>query len=189
MTSEIIPFTEKEMQTEIWKPVAVDGFGHLYEVSNLGRVRRMTDSCYHASWKKGKVLAQVLQRPYGHIKIELYNQNNRKSIWLHRLVLLTFVGKQPTDKHECAHIDGNACNNRLLNLRWATSAENKEDARKHGTMVVGSIHPNAKLNESTIQEILNLRTNGLTQKAIGDRYGVHRVTIGKILQRRRWKHA
>lgn len=189
MTLASIQLTEEEMQSEVFKPVAVKGFDHLYEVSNLGRVRRLSDSCYHAVWKAGKFLAQVPRNTHGHIKIDLYCHNKRKSIWLHRLVLLTFFGNPPTDKHECAHNDGNAANNRLSNLRWATSSENTEDARKHKTMVVGSGHVHAKLTECDIPEIFRLRGTGLTQSQIGDFFGVHRVTIKKILQGRRWKHA
>jgi hypothetical protein len=181
-------FTEYELRIEKWKPVSVDGFECLYEVSDLGRVRRSSDSCYRSVWKAGRLLSLSKRNKWGHIKVDLYSNNNRKSIWLHRLVLLSFVGNPPTDKHECAHNDGDPSNNRLINLRWVTSKENTSDSIKHGTFVVGSNHRNAKLHENDIKNIFSLRGSGMTQEQIGNIYGVHRITVKGILQRRKWKH-
>lgn len=183
-----IGFAEAEIKAEVWMPVNVDGFSELYEVSNIGRVRRTTTSSYRGAWKAGRFLALSPRNDYGHIKVELWNRGKRKSMWLQRLVLLTFIGEPPNNYYEAAHIDGNTSNNRLSNLRWATSKENTEDCRKHGTMVVGSNSVHAKLHESDIPNIFRFRGEGMTQKEIGDIYGVHRVTIKKILQRRLWKH-
>ena len=183
-----IPFSDEELQAESWKPVSVDGFEGLYEVSDLGRVRRSSDSCYRGAWKSGRFLKPSRNSEYGHQRVSLYNENKRVSLYLHRLVLSAFVGCAPFDNYECAHIDGNSMNNRLLNLRWESSSENTEDTRKHGTMVVGSRHRFAKLKEEYIPYIFGMYKKGLTQKQIGEIYGVHSVTIKRILQHRTWKH-
>lgn len=47
--------------------------------------------------------------------------------YVHHLVLEAFVGLRPQGT-ECCHYDGDTTNNRLDNLRWGTSADNKADA-------------------------------------------------------------
>lgn len=181
-------FSESEISIEVWKPVNIDGFSHLYEVSDLGRVRRLSDSGYRGSWKAGKFLTLHKHNKFGHLKVDLYCDTKVKRVWVHRLVLLTFIGDPPTVKHEVAHYDGDASNNRLCNLRWATSKENKEDNRRNNTMIVGSKHCKAKLSEGAIPEIFRLYRYGATQKELGCMFGVHANTIGKILLKKRWKH-
>jgi hypothetical protein len=56
------------------------------------------------------------------------------------------------------------------------------------TFQSGSKHKMAKLNETQVLEIVSLSKQGLTQKAIAQKYGVTRSAIGVILQGRRWSH-
>ena len=59
-----------------------------------------------------------------------------KKYKIHRLVALAFLGPAPEGKPEVAHGDGNPANNRLENLRWASSKENTADCVRHGTFYV-----------------------------------------------------
>jgi hypothetical protein len=59
--------------------------------------------------------------------------------YVHRLVLKAFVGPCPEGMEGC-HWDGDACNNKLDNLRWATHAENVEDSIRHGTFYPKRFH-------------------------------------------------
>lgn len=45
----------------------------------------------------------------------------------------------------------------------------------------GSSHSRAKLSASDISEIRELAKQGLSQKEIGERFGVHRSQISKIV--------
>lgn len=106
----------------IWLPVTETGFQSLYEVSNLGEVR---------SAKTKRVLKPGTQKS-GHLNVFLCNNGKRKKRYVHRLVLLAFVGP-PLEGQEALHIDGDATNNQLENLRWGTRQENALDLVTHGT--------------------------------------------------------
>lgn len=95
--------------TEIWKDV--DGFD-MYEVSNLGQVRRKPQVL-----KPGSI-------PSGHLTVALCKGKGRaKSMYVHRLVALAFL-ENPESKPIVNHKNGNPKDNDLRNLEWATSSEN-----------------------------------------------------------------
>lgn len=56
---------------------------------------------------------------------------NRKSMYLHRLIALTFV-ENPLNKPQVNHIDGNPLNNISSNLEWCTRQENILHAHSGG---------------------------------------------------------
>ncbi len=90
-----------------------------YLVSDFGRVRNA----------KTGVLIALHKASSGHLA---FKATGHVGCQVHRLVLLSFVGEPDADK-ECLHIDGNAGNNRLYNLRWGTRKENIEDyCRQNG---------------------------------------------------------
>ena len=103
---------------EIIKPVP----GHPdYSVSNYG---------YVISNKKATPLKMKFKKHNkGYLKVAL----DKKIYFVHRLVLLTFIGNPPPDKPQTRHLDGDPTNNRLTNLRWASQAENEDDKRYSGT--------------------------------------------------------
>ena len=106
---------------EIWKPVPVEEFKELYEVSNTGKVRYLGDGL---DGGRGKYLKELKQTPNksGYIHLRLCKNGFSKDLKLHRLVGLAFLpmieGKDIID-----HIDRNKCNNHVDNLRWANSQE------------------------------------------------------------------
>jgi hypothetical protein len=84
-----------------------------YEVSNLGRVRNITS---------GKMLRGTLCGGYHRVQL------NKKFLFVHRLVLTTFVDN--TEAKACVdHINNVKNDNRLENLRYATHVENSRNAR------------------------------------------------------------
>jgi hypothetical protein len=129
------------MATETWRPIA----GHEgYEVSDRGRVRSLDRTV--AVMRRGRMVmtryrGRVLKpNPdhKGYLQACLGRHGRRARV--HLLVLETFVGPRPVG-HEAAHWDGDPRNNALANLRWCTRAENAEDRRRHGTLLVGARHP------------------------------------------------
>lgn len=62
-------------------------------------------------------------RPDGYV----FTQINKRRYMNHRLAWLYVYGEWPLD--EIDHIDGNRSNNKLSNLRIATSKQNKENTR------------------------------------------------------------
>lgn len=107
--------------------------------------------------------------------------------YIHRLVLEAFTGPCP-DGHEGCHRDGDSTNNRLSNLRWGTSVENKADCRSHGTLLMGEKIKQSKLKPNDIRSIFRMRSQGLYQREIADEFGVSRSLISQILNRRIWAH-
>ena len=100
-----------------------------YEVSSLGRVRRLTS---RTRAKAGSVV--VPARHYsGYWHYTLWRGGRGRTIRVNRLVCETFQGMAPTSKHHAAHLDGNKDNNRNDNLNWKTPAENDADKDRHGT--------------------------------------------------------
>lgn len=102
--------------TENWK--AVPGYGGLYEVSDLGRVR---------SYARGT--ARLL-RPgiasHGYPTVAL---GRGKSRTVHSLVAEAFLGPRPAGQEVC-HRDGDRANPALSNLVYGTRSENNIDASK-----------------------------------------------------------
>lgn len=98
-----------------------------YEVSSLGRVRRLTP-------KRGAVVGQIIGTGVGsdgYHRIIVRENGRKRSIRIHRLVCEAFHGPPPTKKHQTAHKDGSRTNNNSSNLYWATWAQNVEDRIEH----------------------------------------------------------
>lgn len=107
---------------------------------------------------------------------------NGKKVRVHRLVMQLTKGMSGLDVlHGCG-------NTRCFNpdhLRYDTAKENIEDARRHGTLVVGSRSPSSKLTEADIPNIID---DPRSHRAIGQAYGINHRTIGRIKKHEAWKH-
>lgn len=109
--------------TATWKPIPNH---ENYLVSDDGRVRN----------SKGRELSGR-DIGSGHLQVALYTNGKRRDRQVHRMVLAAFVGPCP-EGHEVRHLNGVPGDNRLVNLAYGTSAENKQDMLRHGT------HPEAR---------------------------------------------
>jgi hypothetical protein len=119
------------MSCEEWRPVV--GFEGTYDVSNIGRVRRVAGS---HQCPAGRILGQA-EGNRGHLSVSLSLEGHRHTRWVHRLVLAAFVGPCPQGM-EVRHLDGDPKNNAVQNLAYGTRSENELDKVRHGT------HNNAK---------------------------------------------
>lgn len=112
---------------EVWKPIRC--YEGIYEVSNLGHVKRLKtfvehNGVYGAKNKKlvkERILKPVYSRNYQYVKLCKKGIDTRYLV--HRLVAETFIDN-PNNKKEVNHIDGNKQNNRADNLEWCTHKEN-----------------------------------------------------------------
>lgn len=175
---------------EIWKKIPNWEF---YEVSNLGNVRtsiRVNRNSKHGNLREVKTSRMSKNNGYRVFCISDGN-GNRKTMSLHRAILMSFVGVPEEEKIVARHIDGNSHNNTLENLCWGTYSENQLDAVNHGTShllkVKGENVHGSKLTKSDVIEILSLR-GVLSERKIAEKYGVKQSSINKILNRQTWRH-
>jgi len=165
--------------SETWLPAV--GYEEHYEVSDLGRVRRIRA---RTNTYAGKVL-----KPHndggGYPSVELCAWGARRRIKVHRLVARAFLGPCPEDM-EVNHKDGVRSNAAVANLEYVTKSENKlHSIRLHGVVNFrrGETHGNAKL---TTADVAAIRTSSEPHLVLAGRFGVSRQTIGKIKNGDRW---
>ena len=174
------------MQPEAeWLPVP--GFS-AYEVSTAGQVRS-----HYRYWHRGcrivrrtRLLSPKVGK-HGYQELTLCTEVRHHSRLVHLLVLEAFRGVRPSDMY-ARHLNGNRLDNRLENLVWGTHLQNEQDKKRHGTLLSGSLHPRAKIDEAKAREMHRLRRNRLTLKAIGERFGVSADCVGSIMHGRTWRH-
>ena len=169
---------------EIWKDIP--GYEGLYQVSNLGRVkslprvvlRRMKNGKIHPHRIHEKLLAPARQYR-GHQQVCLCKEGIENHQFVHRLVLLAFVGPCPEGMEVC-HNDSNPANNRLDNLRYDTHLNNQIDMAYVGN------RSRQIIKVPQVYEIRARLEHGDTCIAIAEDYGVDKSTISKIKQGRNW---
>lgn len=106
------------MTKEVWK--LIEGYGGLYEVSDLGNVRSLDRVVETSNGQvreyRGKELAKNPDKN-GYLRARLARKGNQSIFFIHRLVLEAFVGECP-EGMKTRHLDGDPANNRLSNLKW-----------------------------------------------------------------------
>lgn len=115
---------------EKWKDIK--GYENLYQVSDLGRIRRKDAYVNTGTGKricKGKILKQNLKRN-GYLCVDLSKDGKVKTITVHKLVATAFC-ENLNNGFEIDHINANKQDNRAINLEWVTSRENKNRALKN----------------------------------------------------------
>lgn len=109
---------------EEWRDIK--GYEGYYQVSNLGRVRRLPFSYVGVRgqvFHHGLHVLKAFVKPNGYHTIMLSKDNVHKKFHVHRLVGETFIDN-PQNKPQINHKDGNKSNNCVENLEWVTSSEN-----------------------------------------------------------------
>lgn len=98
---------------ELWKDI--EGYEGLYQVSDLGRVKR-SDKVLHLN-----------TNTYGYKHITLCKNNTPRTVLVHKLVAIAFIDN-PLGLPQINHKDGDKNNNVVSNLEWVTQATNNRHA-------------------------------------------------------------
>jgi hypothetical protein len=131
--------------------------------------------------KNEKVL-KTGDNSHGYQQYCLYLKSGKpKTVKEHRLFAICFL-PNPENLPQVNHIDSNRSNNLLSNLAWCDNTENQLHAYKFGNQKSGEKHGRAKLKDSEVPLIFQMRKTGLTQKAIGLHFGVDKSQISNILR-------
>ena len=110
----------KTITQETWKDVK--GYEGLYQVSSLGKVKRIRFINKNTSRPQEKVIKQKLRKD-GYLEVALYKKGKGKSIQVHRLVAQAFL-YNIDNKPAVNHKNGNKTDNKVTNLEWVTVSEN-----------------------------------------------------------------
>lgn len=174
---------------ELWKPVV--GYEGLYEISNLGRFKSLAKIL-----KKGinhRFMVDRILPGYNvkgrYTQVQLWKNGKYIIKGVHRLVLEAFVPKSTNERLEANHKNGNKYDNRLENLEWVTSKQNKVHAFQTGLCNHrrGEGLYNAKLTEENVKWIRNNYKN-YSQAELSKKFNVGRSCIWGIINKKGWKH-
>lgn len=170
---------------ESWKTII--GYEN-YEINSSGAVRRRTKS-KNGVFDVGFVLKSRLDK-YGYLTVALYKDSAKsgKTITVHSLVLLCFLGPRPQG-FEINHKDGNKQNNHISNLEYCTSEENRNHAIKMGLTSRGEDHYKAKLNNAIIHEMRRLYyIKKLPVSILHRKFGISKTHFLRCVQGKNWQH-
>lgn len=179
----------KDNCIENWRDV--EGFEGFYQVSDQGRVKSLSRRVEMGGkflgrkyTVKEKILRPAWDGNYYHVVLS--RSGREWTLLVHRLVLESFVGSQPTGMEGC-HDDGNTRNNTLINLRWDTPAHNQQDRTKHGTSLRGRRGNSWRLRKAA-PEIKRMYAEGaVSQRRLAEMFGTTMVTVSSIVNGRTWK--
>ena len=153
----------KSHKDEEWRMINVLNIRkNCYMISNEGRVYSLISN---------KFMTPILKSTgYYHIGFRMENTNNKKLIFVHRLVAFMFLkNDNPNIKTMVNHIDGNKRNNRVTNLEWTTPQGNCIHAINNGlTKNRGEDNKNSRITEEIVISICKYYKMGLSTSDIVD---------------------
>ena len=179
--------------TEQWK--AVKGWTGVYEVSDLGRVRRIKPYPKFGGYINAKVprLLKATIDWHGYAIVELNDVPRVARKKVHIIVAEAFIGQRPNGL-EINHKDRNRANNVVRNLEYVTHSQNVAHSytftERMKNVSRGMDHYNRKLTERDVKQIRKELSAG--KRGIGTslskKYGISQSVISEIKHGRYWSH-
>lgn len=128
--------------------IDISGYEGLYQVSNLGRIKRLDKILTINDYKKNRIYNRkekgAIIKPFldnnGYLTVTLSKEGKCNSRKIHRLVAEMFISN-PKKLPQVNHKDGNKYNNKVENLEWCSCKENILHAWKNG---LTTVNKNAK---------------------------------------------
>lgn len=107
----------------------IPNYEGIYKINKNGDVLSLpSDNSYFYQLKTKRIFK-------GYEKITLCKNGKGKSLFVHRLVAITFI-PNPENKPHINHIDANKLNNSIDNLEWCTPLENVTHAISKGIFAI-----------------------------------------------------
>lgn len=114
---------------EIWKNII--NYETLYQISNLGNVKRLNTNFIDASGRQQNVPEKILKQSFdgvGYLQVNLSKNGISKHFAIHRLVAIHFIDNLYNLLY-VNHKDKNKINNSITNLEWVSASENLSHAK------------------------------------------------------------
>lgn len=112
----------------------ISGYEGSYAVTTDGCVatyRCTKKSRYKPIWLKQTWCGNPKRPNNQRLAVHLWKNNRFSSVFVHLIILETFVGPRPPGKEAC-HINSDRSCNHIYNLRWDTPRSNRLDRSKVG---------------------------------------------------------
>lgn len=167
---------------ENWKPIPV---ALNYEVSDFGNVRSKLKKGNHRNkvGQEWRLLSQSSDRGYRSVSLPVAGHYRRQ--FVHRLVLLSFIGPCP-DGMEVAHLNGNPSDNRLENLKYCSHKDNESHKKAHGTCPIGESNGQSVMQGWQVAEIKYLASKSVPQGKIASLFDISHKLVSAILTGSGW---
>lgn len=162
------------------KWLKVKGYEERYEISDMGRIRRLSDG--------GLMRPAINQNGYQHVVLS--KNGKTKDFRVHRLVATHFI-ENKAGKRDVNHKNGIKTDNRAANLEWLTHSEN--ELHKIYTLgtpskLLGACRPVKCLNTGVVYRSISeaKRELGLPKST-----HIQEVCAGKLKQTKglKWSYA
>jgi hypothetical protein len=172
-------------KNEIWKPVK--DYDGLYEISNLGRLKKLSYT-YNSPFLgivevKEKIISGA--KKDGYRQALLFKDGKSKFKMIHRLVAIAFL-KYDKNRLFINHKNLIKNDNRVENLEWVTTQENIIHAHSFGHIVMpkGDKSVNSKISEKDVNYIRKNKDNK-TQIDLSKQFNISQSLISKIINNKR----
>ena len=191
---------------ELWRDVK--DYEGIYQVSNLGNVRRLAYvktmcnqfDCWLQDMPEYVFTPGLDTRGYPQVSLTI---GKRRVARVHRLVAEAFLEAPSQElQTECElagfpcvlvnHKDGNKVNNNIANLEWCSPKYNVD----HAMVVIGinhkkgeDCHSNKLSREEAVEVYTLAHQSAQSQESIAEVYGIKQITVSNIKTGRAWAWA
>lgn len=159
----------------------IPGWTGLYAASSDGRIWSANAKRRKQKWKR---LKESLIK--GYLSVTLSRPRTRKTIRVHTLVALAFLG-EPKDGQQVNHKNFRRTDNRPINLEWCSISENRAHQTAHGRSPNGEGHGRSKFTWETVKAIRIGRKMGMSLGALARNFGPSKTQVKRICSGENWQ--